>query len=206
MIFKTLKKAITNPYKTINPTEYIIVGLGNPGQKYENTRHNAGFLTIDHIVNDLHLTNSKLKYQSQIFDATIAGHRVLLVKPQTYMNLSGDAVRKIMDFYKIDIEKLIVIVDDISLFPGKLRIRKKGSSGGHNGIKDIINKTGYDNFPRIKIGVGAKPERWNLADWVTSEFSDADRKQLNTAIENAYGALKLMLDGKTDEAMNKFNS
>lgn len=206
MIFKALTRAITNSHKTINKIEYIIVGLGNPGQKYENTRHNAGFLTIDHIVNDLQTTNGKLKYHSQIFDVTISGHRVILVKPQTYMNLSGDAVKEIMAFYKIDIEKIVVIVDDISLSPGKLRIRRKGSAGGHNGLKDIINKTGYDNFPRIKLGVGAKPEKWNLADWVTSEFSDTDRKQLNVAIENAYKAIKLILNDKIDEAMNKFNS
>lgn len=200
-MFNFLKKA-----KNKQNIDYVIVGLGNPGAKYKNTRHNAGFIAIDHIVKELNLHAKKIKFNSEVYNATIGDKRVLLVKPQTYMNLSGDAVVQIVNFYKIAIEKLIVIVDDISLLVGKLRIRKKGSAGGHNGLKDIINKIGSDQFTRIKIGVGAKPDKRNLADWVTSEFSHSDRAQIDASTQKVYHAISLIIDGKTDEAMNKFNS
>ena len=205
-MFKNIEKIFKKPLTSQNSVDYIICGLGNPGKKYENTRHNAGFLTIDYIVNELNIPTNKLKFQSQIYDTSIENHRVLLVKPQTYMNLSGNAVHEIISFYKIPIEKVIIIVDDISLEPGSLRIRRKGSAGGHNGLKDIINKTGSDNFQRIKLGVGAKPQGWDLANWVTSEFTDNENKHLNIAIKNAYESIKLMINGETEVAMNRFNS
>lgn len=200
-MFNFFKKAKNNPN-----IDYVIVGLGNPGEKYKNTRHNAGFIAIDHIINELNLRAKKIKFNSEIYDATIGDKRVLLVKPQTYMNLSGDAVVQLVKFYKITLKKLIVIVDDISLPVGKLRIRKKGSSGGHNGLKDIINKIGSDQITRIRIGVGGTPDKWNLANWVTSEFSPSDRDQIDVTTKKVYHALSLIIDGKTDKAMNKFNS
>lgn len=186
--------------------DFAIVGLGNPGKKYENTRHNAGFLALDYILKEKNISTKKVKHQAEIFETTIANQRVLLIKPLTYMNLSGDAVEEIISYYKIPIEHVIVISDDISLAPGALRIRRKGSAGGHNGLKDIICKTGSDAFPRIKIGVGAKPEKWNLADWVLSEFTTTERKNIDHALENVSNALELIVCGKIDDAMSKFNS
>lgn len=200
-MFNFFKKA-----KNKQNIDYVIVGLGNPGAKYKNTRHNAGFIAIDHIVTELNINSKKIKFNAEIYESTIGDKRVLLVKPQTYMNLSSDAVVQLINFYKITMKKLIVIVDDISLPVGKLRIRKKGSAGGHNGLKDIIEKTGSDQFTRIKIGVGAKPDKWNLADWVTSEFSHSDRAQIDLVAQKVYISLALIIDGKIDEAMNKFNS
>ena len=185
---------------------FVVVGLGNPGDKYKNTRHNAGFLTMDYILKEKNVCSKKVKHHAEIFETTIAQSRVLLVKPLTYMNLSGDAVEEIINYRKIPIENTIVIADDISLPIGKLRIRRKGSAGGHNGLKDIIYKTGSDTFPRIKIGVGSKPNNWNLADWVLSEFSPTEREKIDFAIKNAYQALELIVSHKIDDAMNKFNS
>lgn len=185
---------------------YLIVGLGNPGDKYKNTRHNAGFLAVDHIINEKNISSKKIKHHAEIFETTIANNRIILAKPLTFMNLSGDAVADLLSYYKIPIGNLIVLVDDISLPPGNLRIRRKGSAGGHNGLKDIIFKTGDDTFLRIKIGVGAKPDRWNLADWVLSEISSCDREKIDIAIKNAYTALELIINGKIDDAMSKFNS
>lgn len=189
------------------PVEYLIVGLGNPGEKYQNTRHNAGFLTIEYIAQKCGVKIDRLKFKALTADAVLAGKRVLLLKPQTFMNLSGQSVQEAMAFYKIPPEKVIIIFDDISLAPGKLRIRKKGSDGGHNGIKNIIYLGGSDAFPRIKMGVGAKPRpEWDLADWVLSEFSKDEQKQLFEAIEHAYLSAELMVQNKTEEAMNKYNT
>ena len=185
---------------------FIVVGLGNPGNKYKNTRHNAGFMAIDHIINEKNISSKKVKHHAEIFETTLSENRVLLVKPQTFMNLSGDAVEEIKNYYKIPIENVIVISDDVSLPLGKLRIRQKGSAGGHNGLKDIIFKTGSEAFPRIKIGVGAKPNNWDLANWVLSEFDTSDREKIDFAIKNACQALELLIDGKINDAMNKFNS
>lgn len=186
--------------------KFAIVGLGNPGKKYENTRHNAGFMVIDKILREKEILKKKVKHEAQIFETIIAENRVLLVKPQTYMNLSGDSVTEITRFYKIPIENVVVIADEISLPPGKLRIRRKGSDGGHNGLKDIILKTGFDTFARIKIGVGNKPNNWNLADWVLSEFTNHENEKIDLAAKNACQAIELIVCGKVDEAMNKFNS
>lgn len=186
--------------------EFMVVGLGNPGRDYEFTRHNAGFLTLDHIAVEEDAEIKKLKYKALIGDTVISGHRCLLVKPQTFMNNSGEAVREISQFYKIPPEKIIVIFDDISLPCGKLRIRRKGTDGGHNGIKSIIYHLNSDNFPRIKIGVGAKPHPdYNLADWVLSTFKKDEMEELKKAITKATEVLPFMLDGEIDKAMNKAN-
>lgn len=186
--------------------EFMVVGLGNPGKDYEITRHNAGFLTLDHIAVEEDVEIKKLKYKALIGDTVIAGHRCLLVKPQTFMNNSGEAVREISQFYKIPPEKIIVIFDDISLPCGKLRIRRKGTDGGHNGIKSIIYHLNSDNFPRIKVGVGAKPHPdYNLADWVLSTFKKDEMEELKKAITKATEVLPYILDGEIDKAMNKAN-
>lgn len=186
--------------------EFMVVGLGNPGKDYEFTRHNAGFLTLDHIAVEEDVEIKKLKYKALIGDTVIAGHRCLLVKPQTFMNNSGEAVREISQFYKIPPEKIIVIFDDISLSCGKLRIRRKGTDGGHNGIKSIIYHLNSDNFPRIKVGVGAKPHPdYNLADWVLSTFKKDEMEELKKAITKATEVLPYILDGEIDKAMNKAN-
>lgn len=186
--------------------EFLIVGLGNPGREYEYTRHNAGFLTLDRIAVEQNIEIKKLKYKALLGDTVIGGHRCLLVKPQTFMNNSGEAVRDIANFYKIPPEKIIVIFDDISLPCGKLRIRRKGTDGGHNGIKSIIYHLNSDNFPRIKVGIGAKPHPdYNLADWVLSTFSKDDMELLMQAIQKAADVLPDILDGNIDKAMNKAN-
>ncbi len=188
------------------PIEFLIVGLGNPGKKYEFTRHNAGFLTLDHIASELDTEINNLKNNALVADVVINNHRCLLVKPQTFMNNSGTAVRDIAKFYKIPPEKIIVVFDDISLPCGKLRIRRKGTDGGHNGIKSIIYHLNSNQFPRIKIGVGAKPNpEYDLADWVLSKFGKDDTEQLKAAITKATEVLPFILDGEIDKAMNKAN-
>ena len=187
--------------------EWLIVGLGNPGLQYENTRHNAGFIAIDHTAAQEHVKIDRLRFKGYTGDAQIGGKRCLLLKPQTYMNNSGEAVVAAMQFYKLDISHVIVLFDDISLAPGKLRIRRKGSAGGHNGIKSIIALTGSEEFPRIKLGVGAKPhQNMDLADWVLSKFRPNEMEQLQAAAANAYECLKLMVNDKTTEAMNQYNA
>ena len=189
------------------PVEYIIAGLGNPGAKYEHTRHNAGFLAIDRLAEKCGARVDRLKFKALCGDAQLAGKHVLLLKPQTFMNNSGESLRDAMAFYKVPTQRVIVLFDDISLPPGRLRIRSKGSDGGHNGIKNIIYLTGKDDFPRVKIGVGAKPDpRWDLADWVLSEPKGDDAQKLNEALGNIPEICALMVQGKTDQAMNRFNS
>ncbi len=186
--------------------EYLLVGLGNPDRKYENTRHNCGWLALDYIAGKLGCKVNKIKFKSFVGEAAIGGKKVLLMKPTTYMNNSGQAVVEAMNFYKIKPENVIVIFDDISLDVGKMRIRQKGSDGGQKGMRSIIYLSGSDAFPRIKIGIGAKPNpNWDLADWVLSKFTDDERKTLDAMFDNAYSAVELMLDGKIDRAMNMFN-
>lgn len=186
--------------------EYIICGLGNPGTQYENTRHNTGFMAVDTIAEKYKADVKKLKFKSLTADVMIGGVRCLLMKPTTFMNNSGEAVREALNFYKLSPERLIVIYDDISMDVGRTRIRKKGSDGGHNGIKSIILCTNTDTFPRIKIGVGAKPHPdYNLADWVLSPFLKEQAEALEASLTNAALAAELMVQGKTDEAMNKYN-
>lgn len=186
--------------------EYIIVGLGNPGIQYQDTRHNAGFMAIDTIAEKYGADVKRIKFKSLCGECTIGGKKCLLMKPSTYMNNSGEAVVEAMNFYKLGIENLIVIYDDISLEPSKLRIRRKGSDGGHNGIKSIIYLTGEDTFPRIKIGVGKKPHpQYNLADWVLSNFKSDEIPLIREACQHAAEAAELMVSGKINEAMNKYN-
>lgn len=186
--------------------EYLVVGLGNPDRKYENTRHNTGWLALDYIAEKLDCRVNKIKYKSLIGTCEISGAKVMLMKPTTYMNNSGQAVVEAMNFYKIPAENVIVIFDDISLDIGKMRIRSKGSDGGQKGMRSIINLSGSQTFPRIKIGIGAKPNPdWDLADWVLSKFTDKEMKDLEKMFENAYKAVELIIDGKMDRAMNLFN-
>lgn len=185
--------------------EYMVVGLGNSGREYENTRHNAGFIAVDFLADRLGVRIDRIKYKSLVTSCTIADKKVLLMKPSTYMNNSGLAVKEAMSFYKLPPERVIVIFDDISLDVGRMRIRRKGSDGGHNGIKNIIYLTGSDMFPRIKLGVGHKPERWNLADWVLSHFTEDEMKIMMQSADKASQAVELMIDGQTDKAMNLFN-
>ena len=185
---------------------YLIVGLGNPGKQYENTRHNVGFDAVDLLVDEYRVPSSGKQHKAMYGKGVIAGQKVILAKPLTYMNLSGESVRALVDYYKIDPEEeLIVIYDDISLEPGKIRIRKKGSAGGHNGIKDIIAKTGTDQFARVKVGVGEKPAGWDLADHVLGRFSLEDREKFDDAVKEAVDAVTLMVQDRTDEAMNRYN-
>ncbi len=206
-IFELLKNKIYPADAAAGPVEYLIVGLGNPDSKYQNTRHNAGFLAVDRIAEKVGVSVDRLKYKALTGTATIEGKRVLLMKPQTYMNNSGEAVQEAMSFYKIPMEKVLVIYDDISLDVGKMRIRRKGSDGGHNGIKSIIQLCGSDTFPRVKVGVGKKPHpAYDLADWVLSRFTEQERKDLSPVFDNCVDSAKLILSGQLDKAMNQFNS
>lgn len=185
---------------------YIIVGLGNPTKEYEGTRHNAGFDVIDTIADQYNIEVSKREHQALTGKGVIEGQKVLLVKPQTYMNLSGESVRKLIDFYKIDPqEELLVIYDDISLDVGQLRIRKKGSAGGHNGIKSLIAHLGTMTFPRIKVGVGEKPKEYDLADYVLGHFSAEDRQKMQEGYQDAMKATAYILQDDIETAMNQFN-
>ena len=185
---------------------YLIVGLGNPTAKYEKTRHNAGFDVIDAIADKYGIELNLRKGKAFCGTGYIEGQKVMLAKPQTYMNLSGDSVSALVNFYKLDpMEDLIVVFDDISLAPGNLRIRKKGSAGGHNGIKNIIAQLGTQNFQRVKVGVGEKPKGWDLADYVLGHFSKEDRGLVDDALKRVAGAVELMVQGEVDQAMNQFN-
>lgn len=192
--------------KFSSSVEYLIVGLGNPDKKYENTRHNTGWLALDRIAEKHNCKVNKIKFKSFVGECTVGGAKVMLMKPTTYMNNSGQAVVEAMNFYKIPPEHVIVIFDDISLDVGKMRIRSKGSDGGQKGMRSIIYLSGSDNFPRIKIGIGAKPNpNWDLADWVLSKFTNDEYKLMSDMFDNAAKAVELIIDGKTDRAMNMFN-
>jgi len=185
---------------------YIIAGLGNPSKKYEKTRHNVGFDVIDVLAKKYNIKVTENKNRALVGTGIIEGEKVLLIKPQTYMNLSGESVGAFLNFYKLDpAEALIVIYDDISLEPGKIRIRRKGSAGGHNGMKSIIAHVSSQDFARIKVGVGAKPEDWDLADHVLGHFSKRERVLVEEAMEDAADAVALMIAGETDRAMNRYN-
>lgn len=187
--------------------EYIIAGLGNPGKEYEKTRHNAGFMAIDMLAEKLGASIKKIKFKGLCGEAMIANKKVLLLKPSTFMNLSGQSITEAMRFYKVPPEKVIIMFDDISLEPGKLRIRRKGSDGGHNGMKNIIYLSGSDAFPRIKLGVGAKPDpRYPLADWVLSKFTNEQYKEMLSSCEKAADACSYIVAEDIDKAMNLYNS
>ena len=187
--------------------DYLIVGLGNPGKDYDRTRHNVGFRTIDILADSLHTQVNRLKFRALVSPVvTCGGKKIMLMKPQTYMNLSGDAVKLAGAFYKLPPERIIVISDDISLAVGRLRIRENGSAGGHNGLKSIIAQLGTQEFPRVKIGVGAKPHPdYDLADWVLSSFSAAEEKDLKPALENAAAAVEDILRHDLAHASNLYN-
>ena len=193
--------------KATGNVEFLIVGLGNPGKKYENTRHNAGFMSIDKLAKEENIEVKKVKFHALVTECYIDSHKVIVMKPQTMMNNSGQAIKECAQFYKIAPENIIVIYDDISLEPGKLRIRRKGSAGGHNGIKSIISHLGSENFPRVKIGVGAKPHPdYDLVDWVLGSFPKDQLRLIDDACENAYNAIKIIMTGDIDAAMSKYNS
>lgn len=186
---------------------FLIVGLGNPGKEYQHTRHNIGFDVMDAIADKYHIEISEKKHKALCGKGVIGGSKVVLAKPQTYMNASGESVAELLHYYKLDPEEeMIVIYDDISLPPGNLRIRKKGSAGGHNGIKNIIALTGTQNFLRIKVGVGEKPKGWDLVDHVLGRFRAEERAEVENAIGDAVLAVEQMISGETDAAMNQFNT
>ena len=187
-------------------TMYIIVGLGNPKKEYDNTRHNIGFDVIDALADANRIGVTEKKHKALIGKGMIAGQKVVLAKPQTFMNLSGESVRELTDYYKADeTTELIVISDDISLDVGQLRIRKKGSAGGHNGLKNIILHLGHDSFQRIKMGVGEKPKNYDLADYVLGHFSKEERPVMDESVKDACKAIEMMINDDTDGAMNIFN-
>ncbi len=185
---------------------FIIVGLGNPGKDYTNTRHNIGFDVIDALADVAGISVIEKKHKAIIGKGVLDGQKVILAKPQTYMNLSGESVRDIIDYYKVDEEQeLIVISDDISLDVGNIRVRKKGSAGGHNGLKNIIAHLGHDTFMRVKMGVGEKPKGYDLADYVLGHFTKEERIIMNEAAQTATTAIRMMMAGDVDQAMNQFN-
>ena len=187
--------------------DYIIAGLGNPGSQYDLTRHNAGFMAVDKIAEEYKVKVDRIKFKSLCNTFEMKGKKVLLMKPQTFMNLSGQSITEAMNFYKVPIENVIILCDDISLEPSKLRIRRKGSDGGHNGLMNIIYLSGKDTFPRIRIGVGQKPHPdYDLADWVLSRFTPSEQKLMAEGVEKAMRSCEFMVQDKIDQAMNKYNS
>ncbi len=184
----------------------IVVFLGNPGQRFEGTRHNVGFLAGDQLSRNLNVKINRSRFRSLTAQTVLEGETVLLMKPQTYMNLSGDAVREAMRFYKVPLDHIVVVSDDVSLPVGRIRVRRGGSAGGHNGLKDIIAKCGGDGFPRVRIGVGEKPHPdYDMADWVLSTFPAQDRKTVEDAAKRAADAVICVIGKGPDEAMNRFN-
>lgn len=187
--------------------EYLIVGLGNPGSKYWNTRHNVGYAALDALADSLKVKVDRVKFQGLMVQTSIAGHKAVLLKPTTYMNLSGQSVAAAARFYKIPPEHIIVLSDDISLTPGRLRVRKNGSAGGHNGLKSIISSLGSQEFPRIKIGVGAKPHPdYDLADWVLGTFPLAQREEMEKTYARAAEAVVTLIEKGPEAAANRFNA
>jgi PTH1 family peptidyl-tRNA hydrolase len=192
--------------KKPSPVSWIVVFLGNPGAKYKDTRHNVGFMTADAAEKNTGVRIDRLKYRALTGICEIDGVKVLLMKPQTYMNLSGDSVREAMKFYKLPLERVVVVSDDVSLPTGKLRIRRNGSAGGHNGLKDIIAKCGGEEFPRIKIGVGSPDHPdFEMADWVLSGFAGKDVALIKEAVLNAAQAVETIIRDGLDKAMNVYN-
>ena len=184
---------------------YIIVGLGNPTRQYEGTKHNVGFDTIDYLIDEYQIPSSGTGHKALFGKGMIAGQKVIVAKPMTYMNLSGECIRQVMDYYKVDPSEFIVIYDDISLVPGGIRIRKKGSAGGHNGIKNIIAHLGTQEFPRVRIGVGEKPARMDLADYVLGHFPKEEAETMTTAFKDGAAAVVDMMTEGVEAAMNHFN-
>lgn len=203
-IFELFKKISGDKKETAGPPTHLIVGLGNPGTEYLRTRHNAGFIAIDFIARQLGVECSRVRFHSMNASAELEGHKILLMKPQTFMNRSGEAVGEAAAFYKIPPENIIVLVDDIYLPPGRMRIRAGGSDGGHNGLKDIIYHLDSDRFPRIRIGVGEK-KQGDLVDWVLGKLTEEDLEKMTPCFASCCDAAALILKGKTNEAMGRFN-
>ena len=194
-------------FKSNSNYDWLIVGLGNPGLQYENTRHNAGFIAVDKLAEEFNFSINKNKFEALSGEFNLGDNRILVIKPQTYMNNSGSAVSKTAAFYKIPADRIIVIQDDISLDIGKLRIRRKGSDGGQKGVRDIIELMGTDNIMRIKIGVGAKPHPdYDLAKWVLSKFPNDSKEDLDNAVKKTVLAIKEIVLRGIDSAMNKYNN
>lgn len=185
---------------------YIIVGLGNPGREYDNTRHNVGFRVLEKLADKENISLLEKRHKAVIGKGIVAGQKCILAKPQTYMNVSGESVRELVDYYKADEKsQLIVISDDVSLEVGQMRIRRKGSAGGHNGLKSIIAHLGHDTFIRVKMGVGEKPQGWDLADYVLGRFPPKEREIMEDMAETAADALRVIIAEGADAAMNRFN-
>ena len=203
-LFKRIEKKEDSPKQAIT---WLIVGLGNPGDKYKLTRHNAGFLTMDYLAEQYGVRIDRAKYHALCGEATIGGHRILLMKPQTFMNHSGLAVQEAASFYKISLDHILVISDDIAQAPGKMRLRRKGSAGGQKGLNDIITCLGTDAVPRLRMGVGAKPHpSFEMADWVLSNFTKNEMELLMNCFDDAYAGIGKALDGDFDGAMQICNS
>lgn len=186
--------------------DWLIVGLGNPGQQYDNTRHNVGFDAIDDLAKRWSVSVNKAKFEGLYGQTVVDGQKVFLLKPQTYMNLSGRSIQALADFYKIPLDHIIVLCDDITQKPGKIRIRPSGSAGGHNGLKDIIARFGSNEFPRVRLGVGEKPNpEYDLANWVLGKMLGDDRKAFETRLSDIEEAVKLIMDGKLQQAQSRFN-
>lgn len=193
-------------FKKKSTYDYIVAGLGNPGKEYQKTKHNVGFMVADALVEECGASFKKSKFTAETADIRINGSRVLVIKPLTYMNLSGEAIIKAINFYKIDPQNLIVVFDDIALDPGKIRVRRKGSDGGHNGIKNIVQKINSNEFKRVRIGVGAKPTpEYDLKDWVLSNFSKENLPKIQQAITLGTKAVKTIITEDVDTAMCRFN-
>lgn len=186
--------------------DLMIVGLGNPGMKYQDTRHNAGFMAIDLLAEKYNLPIKRVRFKGLTAEGTIRGKKVFLMKPQTYMNLSGEAVIQAMRFYKLTPERVLVMFDDIMLDVGRIRVKRKGTDGGQKGMRSIIDLTGSEEFPRVKIGIGKKPHPdYDLAKWVTSKFTKKEESEVKEALQSAVLAAELIIDGEIDEAMSRFN-
>lgn len=204
-LFKKISSGSTGT-ETAGAPEYIICGLGNPGDKYARTRHNAGFLAMDYLSQKCSIPIKRVRFKSLVGEGMVDGKRVLFMKPQTFMNASGEAVKEAADFYKIPPEKIIVFSDDVNFAPGCMRIRKSGSDGGQKGLRSIITLMNTDQFPRVRLGVGEKPSReYDMADWVLGKLSDADCKAMYPCLEATYETITLIMNGKIEDAMGKFN-
>lgn len=205
-IFELFDRIAVKSETSAGKITHLVVGLGNPGDKYTFTRHNTGFLSLDFISQKLGVKVDRAKFKSLCGEGVVAGHRTLFLKPQTFMNLSGEAVREAADFYKIPPENILVICDDVNFDVGVIRIRRKGSYGGQNGMKSIIEHLGTDEFPRIKVGIGQKPSpEYDMKDFVLSQFGEAEKKTLFSTFDSIYNSVELILDGQIEKAMSLYS-